>query len=712
MTDKLIVKAREMGLEGPDILQYVGKQQAVEMDERIRERDAQRKHELELEALKLKQAEIEYKAGQKQAAEDVKAKTPRLPSFTEGEGIDGYLLRFERFARANHWAEGTGKDFRTSFYNIGDVRAVLMGVTFMALTATATKDVQEVAAKKLHLKKTKVVKGSLDRRNIFLVCKKVSTMKSLYENPRFQEFPGPHTPVKFAVSWSRPWISGLRVYGPGYFLTLPDSCSPCVCTEIYAPHTWHESFRADGRGARSPPAAGGKGRRAGWRWRATRWKAPKRAKSTQLSEMVRRLHNSDENEKKFDGKEGLNSPHNATVTSHLVKELAASGEYPPNAIRDACVGYYETIRRKFVNSLPENKEKALKQKKDKKQRSRRQRLMDARGTALQTEDERRLWTGVTVDLMSDEEDAVSNGIAVWLMKPPAFRSTQLSQLCGVLQTRLDTGGKHSDGRKPRIREEAAVSDRQPPESYDPDLAPLHFRPSAGRSLSFNDTDDTMSPLALECYNEPSFVEGDRGNGSGAYGSGGNRPRELGHVRDWTLYVCRLETPGFYRKPKISGKVCDNFSHGNEGFHPTDLGPLLDVIKKAKEPSDIEKHLVYLPRKQKCHGDHGYSHAGPMEETAISELDKAIKEFLQFYRTIVPNGTIPVKMHMLEDHVVPCIRQWGFGLGFLGEQGVEHVHALFNALARPTCTIPDPVARLKLTLTNHLIGVSPQNVLNL
>ncbi|XP_078679306.1 uncharacterized protein LOC144914954 [Branchiostoma floridae x Branchiostoma belcheri] len=161
--------------------------------------------------------------------------------------------------------------------------------------------------------------------------------------------------------------------------------------------------------------------------------------------------------------------------------------------------------------------------------------MNARGTALQTEDERRLWTGVTVDLMSDEEDAVSNGISVWLMKPPAFRSTQLSQLCGVLQTRLDTGGKHSDGRKPRIREEAAVSDRQPPESYDPDLAPLHFRPghlprparrpglatitntvtntpphrpSAGRSLSFNDTDDTMSPRALEGYNEPSYVEGE------------------------------------------------------------------------------------------------------------------------------------------------------------------------------------------------------------
>ncbi|XP_019634351.1 PREDICTED: uncharacterized protein LOC109477509 [Branchiostoma belcheri] len=107
MTDKLIAQAKEMGLEGSDILQYVERQQTIERDERARERDAQRKHELELEALKLKQAEIQYKAGQKQAAEEVKAKTPRLPSFTEGKGIDGYLLRFERFARANHWAEGT-----------------------------------------------------------------------------------------------------------------------------------------------------------------------------------------------------------------------------------------------------------------------------------------------------------------------------------------------------------------------------------------------------------------------------------------------------------------------------------------------------------------------------------------------------------------------------------------------------------------------------
>ncbi|XP_035680009.1 uncharacterized protein LOC118418271 [Branchiostoma floridae] len=91
-------------------------------------------------------------------------------------------------------------------------------------------------------------------------------------------------------------------------------------------------------------------------------------------------------------------------------------------------------------------------------------------------------------------------------------------------------------------------------------------------------------------------------------------------------------------------------------------------------------------------------------------DKAIKDFMSYYRSNVPNGTVPIKMHMLEDHVVPCIRRWGFGLGFMAEQGVEHVHALFNSLARPTCTIPDPVARLKSTLTSHLIGVCPTNTI--
>ncbi|XP_078600313.1 uncharacterized protein LOC144875275 [Branchiostoma floridae x Branchiostoma japonicum] len=133
---------------------------------------------------------------------------------------------------------------------------------------------------------------------------------------------------------------------------------------------------------------------------------------------------------------------------------------------------------------------------------------------------------------------------------------------------------------------------------------------------------------------------------------------------------------------------------------------LSLVPRATSTAGTYKEL--FSRFARCHKL--YSHGGPMEETAVCELDKAIKDFMSFYRSNVPNGTVPIKMHMLEDHVVPCIRRWGFGLGFMAEQGVEHVHALFNSLARPTCTIPDPVARLKSTLTSHLIGVCPTNTI--
>ncbi|XP_078699179.1 uncharacterized protein LOC144926373 [Branchiostoma floridae x Branchiostoma belcheri] len=110
------------------------------------------------------------------------------------------------------------------------------------------------------------------------------------------------------------------------------------------------------------------------------------------------------------------------------------------------------------------------------------------------------------------------------------------------------------------------------------------------------------------------------------------------------------------------------------------------------------------RFSRCHA--GYSHSEPMDERAIADLRSAISSFMEFYREQVPQGTVPVKMHLLEDHVVPFIQQWGFGLGFMGEQGIEQVHALFNSLSRTTCGIADPVARIRATLTNHLIGVSP------
>ncbi|KAI8512001.1 hypothetical protein Bbelb_111010 [Branchiostoma belcheri] len=99
-----------------------------------------------------------------------------------------------------------------------------------------------------------------------------------------------------------------------------------------------------------------------------------------------------------------------------------------------------------------------------------------------------------------------------------------------------------------------------------------------------------------------------------------------------------------------------------------------------------------------------AHVRQLEE--ISNLDCSIKHFLAKYRELFPTSSVSVKMHLLEEHVIPWIRCWGVGLGFHGEQGVEQVHAVFNRINRSTSSIPDAVRRLKSTLETHLLQVHP------
>ena len=40
-----------------------------------------------------------------------------------------------------------------------------------------------------------------------------------------------------------------------------------------------------------------------------------------------------------------------------------------------------------------------------------------------------------------------------------------------------------------------------------------------------------------------------------------------------------------------------------------------------------------------------------------------------------------KMHMLEDHVVPFLREWHVGFGFHREQGAESLHAVLRINAK-------------------------------
>ena len=57
----------------------------------------------------------------------------------------------------------------------------------------------------------------------------------------------------------------------------------------------------------------------------------------------------------------------------------------------------------------------------------------------------------------------------------------------------------------------------------------------------------------------------------------------------------------------------------------------------------------------------------MKQLYISSLPvDHIDEFLSYYRSMFPESTITPKLHFLEDHVVPFIRQWKLGLGVMAE----------------------------------------------
>ena len=55
------------------------------------------------------------------------------------------------------------------------------------------------------------------------------------------------------------------------------------------------------------------------------------------------------------------------------------------------------------------------------------------------EDEVDLWKCATTDLMSEEGDG---GVSGWIVRPPSFRSQELTELCATLQSRLEARPKY------------------------------------------------------------------------------------------------------------------------------------------------------------------------------------------------------------------------------------------------------------------------------
>ena len=67
--------------------------------------------------------------------------------------------------------------------------------------------------------------------------------------------------------------------------------------------------------------------------------------------------------------------------------------------------------------------------------------------------------------------------------------------------------------------------------------------------------------------------------------------------------------------------------------------------------------------------------------------------MEYYCTEWPNGSIPPKLHMLEDHATDFVEKWKTGFGMYGEQGGESIHNEFNQFKTTYCQMQPASKRL-------------------
>ncbi|KAK7137782.1 hypothetical protein R3I94_013434 [Phoxinus phoxinus] len=171
-----------------------------------------------------------------------------------------------------------------------------------------------------------------------------------------------------------------------------------------------------------------------------------------LQEALRRLHNSENNPHKYDPQTGISLPRNQAVMTYLLEELKITfADADPECIQACCKTYFETLRRKYNLSQPEKSQLRDAIKTGAKNRQRKRRLLDSRSKVVQTDAERELWQTATVELMSDEEDAIVDGRPVWIVRSPSHRNPQLSELCEELQRRLEADMRYTILHHQRVK---------------------------------------------------------------------------------------------------------------------------------------------------------------------------------------------------------------------------------------------------------------------
>ncbi|XP_038063028.1 uncharacterized protein LOC119733716 [Patiria miniata] len=146
----------------------------------------------------------------------------------------------------------------------------------------------------------------------------------------------------------------------------------------------------------------------------------------------------------------------------------------------------------------------------------------------------------------------------------------------------------------------------------------------------------------------------------------SKSKALWKSRDTALKTGKGPIAGVLDTTLKTIRVCRQAYHGGSfvGNH---------VHKCSRELSG--KYQGLFTRFAECHNV--YNSASIMTDDIINKLEEDITSYCQYFRVEFTTDSCPPKFHMLVEHIIPFIKQWRFGLGFLGEQGGEGVHARLN-----------------------------------
>ena len=107
----------------------------------------------------------------------------------------------------------------------------------------------------------------------------------------------------------------------------------------------------------------------------------------------------------------------------------------------------------------------------------------------------------------------------------------------------------------------------------------------------------------------------------------------------------------------------------------------------------------------------YSSAEQPTSALLQILSDAIAMFLATCRQEIvcrKLGNITPKLHLLECHILDCMKHFNVGLGLLNEQGSESIHSAFNKLQRTYASMVSHLDRLKSCTEAHLQDTIPRN----